>query len=66
MNVGKSLKVALAKKGITQAELAKRMGFTHTWVSALANKEKASTGTIQALSAQFDMPVSEFIRLGED
>lgn len=66
MNVGKSIKVALAKKGMSQAELAKRMGLTHTWVSALANKPKASTATIEALAAQFDMRVSEFVMLGED
>lgn len=66
MNVGKSLKVALAKSGISQAELAKRMGLTHTWVSALANKPKASTATIEALAKQFDMKVSEFVVLGED
>lgn len=66
MNVGKSLKVALAMKEITQAELAKRMGLTHTWVSALANKPKASTATIEALATQFEMKVSEFVALGED
>lgn len=66
MNVGKSIKVALAQKGMSQAELAKRMGLTHTWVSALANKPKASTATIEALASQFDMKVSDFVRLGED
>lgn len=66
MNVGKSIKVALAQKAMSQAELAKRMGLTHTWVSALANKPKASTATVEALAAQFDMKVSEFVALGED
>lgn len=66
MNVGKSIKVALAQKCMSQAELAKRMGLTHTWVSALANKPKASTATIEALAVQFDMKVSDFVRLGED
>jgi len=42
------------------------MGLTHTWVSALANKPKASTATLEALAAQFDMKVSEFLALGED
>lgn len=66
MNVGKSIKVALAQKCMSQAELAKRMGLTHTWVSALANKPKASTATLEALADQFDMKVSEFLALGED
>jgi transcriptional regulator with XRE-family HTH domain len=66
MNVGKSIKVALAQKGMSQVELSKRMGLTHTWVSALANKKKASTATIEALATQFDMKVSEFVALGED
>ena len=66
MNVGKSIKVALAQKCMSQAVLAKRMGLTHTWVSALAKKPKASTATLEALAAQFDMKVSEFLALGED
>ena len=66
MNVGKSIKVALAKKDMSQAALAKKMGLTHTWVSALANKPKASTATIEALALQFDMKVSEFLALGEE
>lgn len=66
MNVGKSIKVALATRGMTQAELAKRLGLTHTWVSALANKENASTATIQAIAKELDFKVSDFIALGED
>ncbi len=66
MNVGKSIKVALAKRGITQAQLAKSLGLTHTWVSALANKKTASTATILAISNELGMKVSEFIALGEE
>lgn len=66
MNVGKSIKVALAQRGMTQAELAKRLGVTHTWLSAMANKPRASTASLEALAGQFGMKVSEFVALGED
>lgn len=66
MNVGKSLKIALVKQGISQTDLAKKMGVHIQWVNKLANNESASQATIVGLAEALDMKVSEFIALGED
>lgn len=66
MNVGKSLKIALVKKGMSQTELAKKMGVHDQWVSKLANSESAAQTTLVGLAEALDMKVSEFVALGED
>lgn len=66
MNVGKSLKIALVKKGMSQTELAKKMGVHDQWVSKLANSESAAQTTLVGLAAALDMKVSEFVALGEE
>lgn len=66
MNVGKSLKMALAKRGMNQTQLAKQMNCTRVWVGRLANSQSASGPTIEQLANALDMKVSDFIALGED
>lgn len=66
MNVGKSLKVALAKKGMRQNEFAEQMKVSRQWIGKLANSEKAGMGSVELLAAAFGMSVSDFIKLGED
>jgi DNA-binding Xre family transcriptional regulator len=65
MNVGKSIKVALAKKGLKQKDLADLMGIKPPSVSALAGQKSCSGETLEKLAAALDLPVSEFIALGE-
>lgn len=66
MNVGKSLKMALAKRDMTQTQLALKLNTTRVWISRLANSQSASGPTIEQLAVALDMKVSEFIGLGED
>ncbi len=66
MNVGRSLKVALAKRDMSQTQLAKKMNVHVQWVSKLANSETASQATVTGLAEALDMKVSEFVALGED
>lgn len=66
MNVGKSLKVALIKREMSQTELAKKMNVHVQWISKLANSQSASQASIVGLSDALGMKVSEFVRLGED
>jgi len=66
MNVGKSIKVALAKRGINQTQLAAELKCTKVWISRLANMRTASMPTVEMLAKSFDMKVSEFVALGED
>jgi len=66
MNVGKSIKVALAKREMNQQDLAEKMDVSKPYVSQLAGREHAGMGTVVLLAAAFGMSVSEFIKLGED
>lgn len=66
MNVGKSLKMALAKRGMNQVQLAEKMKCSQVWINRLANSESASMATITQLAEALDMKVSEFLALSED
>lgn len=66
MNIGKSIKVALAKKDMNQQDLAEKMKVSKPYVSQLAGREHAGMGTVVLLADVFDMKVSDFIALGED
>lgn len=66
MNVGKSIKHALVKRGINQTQLAAQMKCTQVWINRLANSRSASMATIESLAAALDMKVSDFLALGED
>lgn len=66
MNIGKSIKVALAKKEMSQQDLAEKMKVSKPYVSQLAGKAHAGMGTVVLLAEAFSMKVSEFLELGED
>lgn len=67
MNVSESLKKAYLKTNTNQTELAKGINVTKSYVSAIENAVKsAPIGFIQKASNFFEIPVSEFIKLGEE
>ncbi len=66
MNVGKSIKVALAMREMNQQDLAVKMDVSKPYVSQLAGKQHAGIGTVTLLAEAFGMKVSEFLALGED
>jgi transcriptional regulator with XRE-family HTH domain len=66
MNIGKSIRKALIDRDMRQNQLAAKMGVGVRWMSRMANSRVASMQTVEALANQFDMTVSEFIKLGED
>lgn len=66
MNVGKSIKVALAKAGMSQKELALKLECGQVWISRLANSRSADFKTVERLAGALDMKVSEFVALGEE
>lgn len=66
MNIGKSIKVALAMRDMKQNQLASKMKVTPRWINGLANTEQASTSTVDKLAKAFGMKASEFIALGEE
>lgn len=67
MNIGKSIKRALLDKGMKQGELAKSLKTTPAYMSRVANgKAHVNTLVLEKIADEFDMPVSEFVKLGED
>lgn len=66
MNVGKSLKVAMAMREIKQVDMAKILKVSSVYVSRLANSEHAGIGTVSKLAKALGMSISDFIALGED
>ncbi len=66
MNAGKSLKVALAKRGMSQVEFARLVKMTQPSVSSLANSQNWTGGSLKKVSEALGMKASEFLALGED
>lgn len=66
MNIGKSIKVALAKNGMRGKELAEKLGVTQSTVSLMTSRETASGSMLKQLADVFEMSVSEFVKLGEE
>ena len=66
MNLGKSLKVALAKNSMTQSDLARAQSWSLRTINKLANREGGSVSDMNKLSKALGMKASEFVALGED
>ncbi len=66
MNIKKSFRIALAKKGSTQADMAAVIGVTPATLSLILNREVIPSTRIQQMADIFGMKVSEFIKLGEE
>lgn len=65
MNLGKSIRVACAQKDIKGKDLAKILGVSEATISTMLNKPTGKEKSLTALAEVFEMPVSEFIALGE-
>ncbi len=68
MDIGKSLKLALVIKELSQKELAENFQVHHQVVSRWCNSEDSgmSLTTLVGICFALDMKVSDFIALGED
>ena len=67
MNLGLSVKIALAKNSMTATELAEKAGLGVSQISLIStNKRNTSTETLKKLAQAFSMSVSDFIELGEE
>lgn len=58
----KQAKIAMIKKDITMDELAKRVGRTRTYVSAIVNGRIFSAPTNQLISDILDIPYERTVR----
>lgn len=66
MNAGKSIKMALAKKGVTQVWLAEKLDIHKNRVGRICASPRVNTGTLDKIAKVLDMRVSEILALGED
>ena len=65
MNIGKSIRLALAERDMQKQELAEKMGVTRTTITNLLNSTTCAGSRINDLCGIFDMKASDFIALGE-
>lgn len=66
MNIGKSLKMALLKNDMEQADLADKVGIHQSNISKISCGKTITTETLARLAGAFNMKVSEFVAIGED
>ncbi len=66
MNIKKSIELAIAEKGYRSSYVAEQMNMTRQAFSQMKARKYHRMQTIEDLANIFDMPVSEFIKLGED
>ena len=66
MNIPKSIKMAQVSREVDNASLLKAVAKSQSWLSLVLNgKRDIRVSTLEVLAELFEMPVSEFIRLGE-
>lgn len=65
MDLGKSLRLAIADKGVKHKDLAEELGTTSQQVSKWLKSGVIKQSSIVGISEFFEMKTSEFIALGE-
>lgn len=65
MNLGKSLKIAIAKSEMKQKDLAELLGTSPQQVSNWVSSGSIKQSSIVDICTALNMPVSEFVKLGE-
>ena len=66
MDLRKSLRVAIASKGVRNIDVAEYLGYTPQQITNWLREGNISSQNITKLSEYFEMKASEFIALGED
>lgn len=66
MDIGKSIRLALAHKNMSKTALASALGCKLPSVTQLCSRDIVKSDMIQKLSDVFGMKASDFIKLGED
>ena len=65
MDLRKSLRVAIANKGVKHKDLARQLGTTTQQISNWLKSGKMKQDSMASVSKALDVSVSEFIALGE-
>ena len=66
MNASRSMKIALAKQGLNQTQLAIKAGVTQPSISGLAKRSNWNCESLQRIADALGLKVSEFVALSED
>lgn len=67
MDIGKAIRVFIAKKNISQSKLAKSVDVTRPYMSSLCNSERIpSFGLLHKIAKSLDCKVWELIREAEE
>lgn len=63
MDLGKGIRVMLAKRNISQTKLAKQVGVTRPYMSSLCNNERVpSFGLLETMSAELCCELWELMK----
>lgn len=65
MDLSKSLRLAIAGKGVKHKDLAKQLGTTSQQISNWLKSGAIKQSSLIAVSREFGLSVSEFVALGE-
>jgi transcriptional regulator with XRE-family HTH domain len=65
MDLGKSLRIAIAEKGIKHKDLADHLGVHSSHITKWLREGSIGRDNLVAIAEYFEMPVSEFVKLGE-
>jgi transcriptional regulator with XRE-family HTH domain len=67
MDIGKAIRVYIAKLNISQTKLAKSVGVTRPYMSSLCNNERVpSFGLLESISKSLECRVWELIKEAEE
>ncbi|MFM9436006.1 transcriptional regulator with XRE-family HTH domain [Janthinobacterium sp. CG_23.3] len=67
MNLGKSIHTCRVKRGLSQAELARRAGCSVSYLSMLENSKRDPTmSTVQSIASGLGVPVEILFFLGAE
>ncbi len=65
MNIGKSLRIAMAARETTQVELAEQLGWSRPKVKRILTNQHGNTKTVSILSTHFGLKPADFIGLAD-
>lgn len=60
-----SMRIALAMRGMTQQDLANKIGKSPQFIHLMMKRNDAKYSSMVTIASALGMPVSEFIKLGE-
>lgn len=66
MNLRKSIGMSLIKNGVSRAEMSEKTGHSLACISRWINGGVITSYNLIILSDFFEVPLSEFIKIGED